>query len=85
VLRRFFAQHPEHRDLHARAMGYFYADAAITYREAGRRFDAIRCVAQSAWHCPLGVGFEPSKTRFSRSKFTVRTMLGPRAFAPSAH
>src|SRR5205823_13779532 len=56
VLRRFFAEHPEHRNLHARAMGYFYADAAITYREAGRRFDAIRCVAQSAWHCPLGVG-----------------------------
>ena len=84
VLETFFRKHPEHRELQAAAMGYLYADAALTYREEGRRLAALWRMTQSAWHAPFGVGSNGARTRFLRLKFALRTVLGPAVSMPKA-
>ncbi|MGC2332307.1 MAG: glycosyltransferase family A protein [Candidatus Acidiferrales bacterium] len=74
VLEKFFAEHPEHRELYRQAMAYLYFDAVWPYIEEHKPLTALRCLAASFYYRPLGLGDE-RKSKFIRLKVAVRVLF----------
>lgn len=79
VLRRFFAEHPEHRHLRRVGWAFLYWDSAIGYMLAGRRARSLAWLLTSAalwpWRIREGVA-----RRGPRARLLVRLVLGDSLF-----
>jgi glycosyltransferase involved in cell wall biosynthesis len=78
VLRKFFAAHPECRDLERVAWAYMYLDGALAYLDNRdpRRSRAFMARSFATWPRPL----RDSRRRWLRSKTALRLLLGDRLF-----